>query len=158
MVVSENTLMTSAAAVLDDDVFDDRGRLGQQQITVLDQRSRAQRMQRLQLRRREEGDGVARAMPKLVGKPQFFAEPDDAFGLGMAEVMDSEHGVSRVEGAEGASAAANGGRAVEGGSRHGAAVVRRLEARAEGGGRAFSVARALKRGTVQRAETLSAPS
>ena len=52
--------LEAATSVLVDDVFDDRGGLGQQQITVLDEGCRTQRMQRLELRRREEGDGVAR--------------------------------------------------------------------------------------------------
>ena len=83
----------AAASVLDDDVFDDRRRLSQQQIAILDQGCRAQRMQRLELGRREYGGGVARVVLKLVGKPQLFAEPDDAFGLGMSEVVNSEHEV-----------------------------------------------------------------
>ena len=33
----------------------------------------------------------------MIRKPQFFAEPNDAFGLGLAEVADSEHEVLIVE-------------------------------------------------------------
>src|SRR6185312_5632057 len=59
---------------------------------VGDHRRRADRMQRFVLRRRQPSDGIAVVDLELVGDAQLLAQPDDAFGLGLAEMVYREHG------------------------------------------------------------------
>ena len=55
-------------------------------------------MQRRKLGRRQPGDGIASVVLKLERQPQLFAKPDDAFGLGLAKVVNFEHEFQPVEG------------------------------------------------------------
>jgi hypothetical protein len=41
---------------------------------------------------RQHRYGISRIALELIGDRQFLAEPDDAFGLGLAEMMNNEHG------------------------------------------------------------------
>ena len=81
-----------AVAVFRDDVFDDRAGLREHEIAVGDDGRRSDRVQRLVVRRRQHGDGIARVALQLVGNSQLLAEPDDPLGLRFAEMMDGEHG------------------------------------------------------------------
>src|SRR5262249_43975710 len=81
----------AAIAVFADDVFDDRAGFSQHQIAIDDDRRRSDRMQRLVVRLRQHGDGIARMAFQLVWNFQLLAKPDDAFRLRLAEMMDDEH-------------------------------------------------------------------
>src|ERR1700722_1671082 len=81
----------AAAAMPDDDVFDNSGRFSEQQVAILDQRCGAERMKSSELGRRKARDCVASVVPQFVGNAQLFAEPDNTLGLRVAEMMDREH-------------------------------------------------------------------
>src|SRR5205814_7331091 len=81
----------TAIAMFGDDVLDDRTGLGEDQITIGDQRRGAERMERLVFGRREPGDGIALVKLQFVRDAKFLTEPNDPLGLRFAQVMDRQH-------------------------------------------------------------------
>jgi hypothetical protein len=81
-----------AAAVFCNDVFDDGAGFRQHHIAIGDDGRRSDSMQRFIVRRRQHGLGIPRVALQLVGNLQLLAEPDDALGLRLAEMMDGKHG------------------------------------------------------------------
>ena len=83
----------AALAVFGQDVLHDRARFREHHPVILDHRGRPQRVQRLQLGRRQDGDGVTRVMLQRVGEAELLTQPGNALGLRMAEMVDREHRV-----------------------------------------------------------------
>ena len=82
----------TAAAIDRDDVFNDGARFSQNQIAIGNDRRSAQRMQRLQLGRRQNGDRVALVALEFIRHAQLFAKPDDSLGLRFSKMVDGQHG------------------------------------------------------------------
>ncbi len=74
------------------DVLDDRAGLGDDLAAVVDHGGFAQRVDALELRRREAGARVALVAAQVVGHAQLFQEPEHALGAGGFEVVDGQHG------------------------------------------------------------------
>ena len=53
-------------------------------------------MHRLQLRRRQPRLRIALIALHLIGRAEFFQQPEDTLRAGVVEVMEGEHGVSFV--------------------------------------------------------------
>ena len=62
-------------------------------LAVGDHRRLAERMHRLQFRRREHGRGVALVALHLIGHAELLQQPQDALRARIVEMMDGDHGV-----------------------------------------------------------------
>ena len=77
-----------------EDVVNHRTGLGQQHIPIGDNRRGAQRVQCLEFGWRQVGYRIADVVLERVADVQLLAEPDDAFRLRFAQVVDCQHGDS----------------------------------------------------------------
>ena len=80
--------------MLGDDVLDDRPAFSQDQVAILNNRRDPHRVQGLVVVGREPVVVAAVIELERVVEPQFLAQPDDAFGLRNAQVVDGQHGGS----------------------------------------------------------------
>src|SRR5436305_8871978 len=98
-VVRELRMPSSPAepsvAVCRDEVLHDGAGFAEHQLSIRDDRRRANRMQGLVLRRREARARIPLVALELIVKPELLAQPDDALGLRPAEVMDGQHRAAR---------------------------------------------------------------
>ena len=77
--------------VLLDEVFDDRARFGDGVLSVGDDRRLAERMDLLQLGRREAGRRIALVVADLVRNLELLEKPEHALRAGVVQVMDNDH-------------------------------------------------------------------
>ena len=75
-----------------DDVVDDRAGLRDLDVAVDDDGRFAERMDFRKLRRRQPRLWIALIAHHLMGRAQFFQEPEDALRAGVVKVMQREHG------------------------------------------------------------------
>ena len=81
-------LQVAVPVVFREDILDDGARFAEFDVAIFDYGSGSGRVEGPQFWGGEERVAVVRF--EGVGEMEFFAEPDDALGLGAAEVMDGE--------------------------------------------------------------------
>ena len=84
----------AALPVFADDPVGDGAAFKDDLAIGFDHRALAQRMHGLQFRRRQIGHGVAIVMLDLVGRSQFFQQPQDALRAAVVEMVNNDHGNS----------------------------------------------------------------
>ena len=81
----------TARAVALDQVLDDRARLREHEVAVLDDRRAAERMDLLELRRRKHGLRIALVAHDGVRGAELFQHPQHTLRAGVVEMVDFDH-------------------------------------------------------------------
>ncbi len=91
IVVGAGRRGQAPAPVVPDDVIDDRPGFGDGAAVVGYDRGFAERVDLLELRRRQVRDGIAPVMCNCIVDTELFEQPQDALRARLVEVMEGNH-------------------------------------------------------------------